>query len=55
MASHVPETNEQGVDYSDAALESLLQELKSATDPEIVARLSRQIERVVFHKQLENA
>ncbi len=47
--------NERVTDTSDQTLESLLDQLKTATDPETVRRLSEDIERTIFHKQLENA
>ena len=42
-------------DYSDQVLKSLLEQLKTATDPETIRRLSEEIERTIFHKQFENA
>jgi hypothetical protein len=47
--------SEQVTDNSDQTLLSLLEQLKTATDPVTVQRLSEDIERVVFHKQLGNA
>lgn len=55
MAAKLPLGNEQVIDHSDATLVSLLEELKKATDPAAVQRLSAEIERVIFHKQLGNA
>jgi hypothetical protein len=42
-------------DTSDEALQVLLARLKTATDPDEVRRLSAEIERLIFHKQLANA
>jgi hypothetical protein len=42
-------------DNSDRTLVSLLEQLKAATDAETIRRLSEQIERIIFHKQLKNA
>lgn len=39
----------------DATLITLLSRLKATVDPTEIRRLSNQIERVVFHKQFENA
>jgi hypothetical protein len=47
--------SKQATDNSDQTLLSLLERLKTATDPETVRRLSEDIERTIFHKQLENA
>jgi hypothetical protein len=44
-----------GLDTSDGALAALLKRLKATVDPDEIRRLSDQIERVVFHKQFENA
>jgi hypothetical protein len=42
------------LDTSDQALADLLVRLKSATDPKEVRKLSRELERLVFHKQIPN-
>ncbi len=42
-------------DTSDEALASLLTRLRVATDLEEIRVLSEKIERVIFHKQFENA
>ena len=46
---------ERVTNTSDQTLESLLARLKAATDPEAIRQLSADIERVIFHKQVENA
>ena len=40
---------------SDEVLVALLERVKIATDSDEIRRLSDQIERVVFHRQFENA
>jgi hypothetical protein len=55
VARELSSRSEQVTDNSDKTLVSLLEQLKIATDPETIRRLSEDIERVVFHKQLENA
>jgi hypothetical protein len=47
-------SNEQ-TNNSDQTLISLMDQLRTATDPETIRRLSQEIERVIFRKQLENA
>ncbi|HXA49441.1 MAG TPA: hypothetical protein VNV86_04015 [Candidatus Acidoferrum sp.] len=42
-------------DTSDHAVLALLKRLKSTSDPKEVRRLSDQLERVIFHKQFQNA
>jgi hypothetical protein len=39
-----------GTDTSDSALLTLLDRIKSASDPQEIRELAAQIERVVFHK-----
>jgi len=46
---------ERVTDNSDQTLAALLAQLKAATDPEAIRQLSADIERVIFHKQFENA
>jgi hypothetical protein len=55
MSKELSSKSEQVTDHSDQTLLSLLDQLKSATDPETIRRLSEEIERTIFHKQLENA
>jgi hypothetical protein len=43
------------LDTSDSALAALLKRLKATVDPDEIRRLCDQVERVVFHKQFENA
>jgi hypothetical protein len=52
-----PAPAESGIDpdTSDLTLANLLNRLKTSTDLAEIRRLSDQIERVVFHKQLANA
>ena len=45
----------QGTDTSDEGLAALLNRLKSAVEPDEIRKLSDQIERIVFHKQIMNA
>jgi len=42
-------------DYSDAALLKLLKQIKASSDPKEIRRLTRSVERVIFHKQTMNA
>ncbi len=42
-------------DTSDNAVLALLKRLKTANNPNEVRQLSDQLERVIFHKQYENA
>jgi hypothetical protein len=42
-------------DTSDRALRSLLKQIKAAKDPGRIRQLSDRLERVIFHKQFENA
>jgi hypothetical protein len=44
-----------GFDHSDEALRALCARIKLANDPAELRRLSEQLERVIFHKQFENA
>ncbi len=44
-----------GTDTSDSALLTLLDRIKSASDPDEIRQLATRIERVVFHKQLKDA
>jgi len=37
-------------DNSDQTLLSLLEQFKTATEPEVIRRLSEDIERIIFHK-----
>src|ERR1017187_7467604 len=43
------------VDHSDQALLTLLKRIKATDSPAELRRLSEQLERVIFHKQFENA
>jgi hypothetical protein len=43
------------IDTSDDAMLAILKRLKTTTDPTKVRQLSDQLERVIFHKQFENA
>jgi hypothetical protein len=43
------------VDTSDHAVLALLKRLKSTSDPKEVGQLSDQLERVIFHKQFQDA
>jgi hypothetical protein len=43
------------IDTSDNAVLTLLKRLKASNDPNEVRQLSDQLERVIFHKQYENA
>ena len=43
------------VDSSNQALLRVLQSLKTESDPAEVRRLSDQLERIIFHKQYDNA
>ena len=45
----------QETDSSDATLPSLLEKVKTSTDPVEIRSLVERIEKVVFHKQFENA
>jgi hypothetical protein len=42
-------------DTSDKALADILKRLKETDDPAKIRELSGQLERVIFHKQFENA
>ncbi len=42
-------------DTSDDALDVILKRLKETDDPVEIRELSGQLERVIFHKQFENA
>jgi hypothetical protein len=54
-----PKTKEnvplQAIDTSDQALVSLLKRIKASDDENEIRELTRQLERIVFHKQFENA
>src|SRR5437870_5342409 len=52
---HKPTRAATTVDDSDSALAALLKQIKTATDPVEIRRLSGQLERVIFHKQFGNA
>jgi hypothetical protein len=43
------------LDTSDEALAVILKRLKETDDPTEIRELSGQLERVIFHKQFENA
>jgi len=43
------------IDSSDKAMLAILKRLKTTTNPAEVRQLSDQLERVIFHKQFENA
>ena len=43
------------VQTSDKAMLSLLRRIKETNDPDEIRQLSDQLERVIFHKQFENA
>jgi hypothetical protein len=43
------------LDTSDKALADILKRLKETDDPAEIRELSGQLERVIFHKQFENA
>jgi hypothetical protein len=43
------------IDTSDKALAVILKRLKETDDPAEIRELSDQLERVIFHKQFENA
>jgi len=43
------------IDASDDALANLLKRLKATADPNEVAQISGEIERIIFHKQFKNA
>jgi hypothetical protein len=43
------------LDTSDDALAVILKRLKETDDPALIQELSSQLERVIFHKQFENA
>jgi len=43
------------VDTSDRALLALLKSIKATDNPAEIRRLADQLERVIFHKQFENA
>lgn len=43
------------IDTSDNAALEILKRLKTTTNPEEVRHLSDQLERIIFHKQFENA
>jgi hypothetical protein len=43
------------IDTSDRALMGLLKRLKQTNDDPEIRKLSDQLERVIFHKQFENA
>lgn len=43
------------IDTSDKALAAILKRLKETNDPTEIRELSGQLERVIFHKQFENA
>jgi hypothetical protein len=43
------------IDTSDNAMLAILKRLKTTTNPTEVRQLSDQLERVIFHKQFENA
>jgi hypothetical protein len=43
------------IDTSDQALAELLNRVKASIDPDEIQELSDRIERVIFHKQFENA
>jgi hypothetical protein len=45
----------QAIDTSDQALVSLLKRIKASDDENEIRELTRQLERIVFHKQFENA
>jgi hypothetical protein len=45
----------KAIDTSDRALLDLLKRLKEACDHDEIPKLSDQLERMIFHKQLENA
>lgn len=55
MSRELSSKSEHVTENSDQTLESLLEQLKTATDPKTVRRLSEDIERTIFHKQFENA
>ena len=55
MPRELPVAGEHATATSDQTLVLLLEELKATSDPDKVLRLSAEIERVVFHKQLETA
>jgi hypothetical protein len=42
-------------DYSDERLHALLKRVRATDSPAELRRLSDQIERVIFHRQFENA
>ncbi len=44
-----------GTDTSDSALLTLLDRIKTASDPQEIRELAAQIERIVFHKQMKDA
>ena len=54
-----PKANEnvpvKTIDTSDQALVSLLKRIKASDDENEIRELTRQLERIVFHKQFENA
>ena len=43
------------LDTSDEAMAVILKRLKETDDPREIRELSSQLERVIFHKQFENA
>jgi len=53
--SRAARKTKQAVNTDDSTLISLLNRLKTTVDPIEIRKLSDQIERVVFHKQFENA
>jgi hypothetical protein len=48
-------TKDAPLDTSDMALAVILKRLKQTNDPTEIRELSGQLERVIFHKQFENA
>ena len=55
MPKDLPLSGEKVIDHSDQTLVRLLEKLKTTTDPEMIRQISEDIERVIFHKQFENA
>jgi len=51
----IPHEEILAIDTSDRALRSLLKQIKTSDDPRQIKQLSDRLERVIFHKQFENA
>jgi hypothetical protein len=51
----VESMTDASIDTSDKALAAILKRLKETNDPTEIRELSGQLERVIFHKQFENA